>query len=89
MSLHRLGARLTRLEHAARRVVRVADVQEVVVRLLAEASTEVGLAPLSVQALCSAWGAFGHSDVSRSRCWYRTNTCASVLLYFAQRSASI
>ena len=20
------------------------------------------------------WGAFGHSDVSRSRCWYRTKT---------------
>ena len=60
MSLHRLGARLTRLEHDARRVVRVADVQEAVVRLMAEASTEIGLAPLSVQELCTACAQIFH-----------------------------
>ena len=36
-----------------------------------------------------AEGAFGHSDVSRSRCWYRTNTCSRVPLYLAQRSANM
>ena len=61
MSLHRLGARLTRLEHDARHVVRVADVQEVVVRLLAEASTEIGLAPSRVQELCTACAQIFHS----------------------------
>jgi hypothetical protein len=35
------------------------------------------------------WGAFGHSDVSRSRCRYRINTWSSVPLYLAQRSANI
>jgi len=34
-------------------------------------------------------GAFGHSDVSRSRCWYRRNTWSSVPLYLAQRSANM
>jgi DDE superfamily endonuclease len=34
-------------------------------------------------------GAFGHSNISRSRCWYRTNTCSRVPLYLAQRSANI
>ena len=53
MSLHRLGARLTRLEHDACRVLWVADVQGSFVQLMAEASTEVGLAPCSVQALCT------------------------------------
>ena len=54
MSLSRLGARLTRLEHGVRRVLWVADVQGSCVRLLAEASTEIGLTPLSVQELCTA-----------------------------------
>ena len=54
MSLPRLDARLTRLEHAARRVQWVADVRVSFVRLMAEASTEIGLAPSSVQELCSA-----------------------------------
>jgi hypothetical protein len=54
MSLHRLGARLTRLEHDARRVLWVADVQGSFVRLLAETSTEIGLAPRSVQELYTA-----------------------------------
>ena len=53
MSLPRLGARLTRLEHDAPRVLWVTDVQASVVRLLAEASTEIGLAPHSVQDLCT------------------------------------
>jgi hypothetical protein len=48
MSLPRLGARLTRLEHDAHRVLWVADVRVSLVRLMAEASTEVGLAPRSV-----------------------------------------
>ena len=60
MSLHRLGARLTRLEHDACRVVWVADVQEAVVRLLAEASTEIGLAPSRVQELCTACAQLFH-----------------------------
>jgi hypothetical protein len=34
-------------------------------------------------------GAFGHSDVSRIRCWYRINTWSSVPLYLAHRSANI
>jgi hypothetical protein len=54
MSLSRLGTRLTRLEHNARRVLWVADVQGSFVWLMAEASTEIGLAPRSVQALCTA-----------------------------------
>jgi hypothetical protein len=54
MSLHRLGARLTRLEHDARRVLWFADLQGSFVRLLAEASTVIGLAPSSVQELCTA-----------------------------------
>jgi hypothetical protein len=54
MSLSRLGARLTRLEHDARRLLWVADVQVSFVRLLAEASTEIGLVPLRVQELCTA-----------------------------------
>jgi hypothetical protein len=43
MTLHLLGARLTRLEHDARRVLWVADVQVSFVRLMAEASAEIGL----------------------------------------------
>ena len=54
MSPHRLGARLTRLEHDAHRVQWVADVRVSLVRLTAEASTEIGLAPRSVQELCTA-----------------------------------
>jgi hypothetical protein len=54
MSLHRLGARLTRLEHDARRVLWAADLRVSCVRLMAEARTEIGLAPSSVQELCSA-----------------------------------
>jgi hypothetical protein len=54
MSLPRLGARLTRLEHDAHRVQWVADVRVSLVRLMAEASTEIGLAPNSVQELCIA-----------------------------------
>jgi hypothetical protein len=54
MSLHRLGARLTRLEHDARRVLWTADFRASCVRLMAEASTEIGLAPSSVQELCIA-----------------------------------
>jgi hypothetical protein len=54
MSLQRLGARLTRLEHDARRVLWVADVRVSLVRLMAEASTEISLAPRSVQELCIA-----------------------------------
>jgi hypothetical protein len=53
MSLSRLGTRLTRLEHDAHRAQWVADVQVSLVRLMAEASTEVGLAPSRVQALCA------------------------------------
>lgn len=34
-------------------------------------------------------GAFGHSDVSRSRCWYWRKTWSSVPLYLAQRSANM
>jgi len=34
-------------------------------------------------------GAFGHSDASRNRCWYRINTWSSVPLYLAHRSANI
>src|SRR4029450_4392306 len=34
-------------------------------------------------------GAFGHSDASRSRCWYRRNTLSRVPLYLAHRSANI
>jgi hypothetical protein len=54
MSPHRLGARLTRLEHDAQRVLWVADVRVSLVRLMAEASTEIGLASISVQELCTA-----------------------------------
>jgi hypothetical protein len=54
MSLHRLGARLTRLEHDARRVLWIADLHGSCVRLMAEASTETGLAPRSIQELCTA-----------------------------------
>jgi hypothetical protein len=54
MSLSRLGARLTRLEHDARRVLWTADFRASCVRLMAEASTELGLAPSSIQELCSA-----------------------------------
>jgi hypothetical protein len=61
MSLHRLGARLTRLEHDARRVLWVADLQGSFVRLLAEASTAIGLAPLSVQELCTTCAQIFHS----------------------------
>jgi hypothetical protein len=53
MSPHRLGTRLTRLEPDAHRVLWVADVQVSLVRLMAEASTEIGLAPSRVQALCA------------------------------------
>ena len=53
MSLHRLGARLTRLEHDTHRVLWVADVRVSLVRLMAEASTEIGLAPSRVQGLCA------------------------------------
>jgi len=53
MSLHRLGARLTRLEHNARRVLWTADFRASCVRLMAEASNEIGLAPSSVQELCA------------------------------------
>ena len=52
MSLHRLGARLTRLEHDAHRVLWTADFRASCVRLMAEGSTEIGLAPSSVQELC-------------------------------------
>ena len=34
-------------------------------------------------------GAFGHSDASLSRCWYRINTLSRVPLYLAHRSANI
>ena len=54
MSLHRLGARLTRLEHNARRVLWTADFRVSCVRLMAEASTEIGLAPCRAQELCTA-----------------------------------
>src|SRR4030095_413797 len=37
----------------------------------------------------STEGAFGHSDASRSRCWYRRNTLSRVPLYLAHRSANI
>jgi len=53
MSLPRLGARLTRLAHDAPRVLWVADVQASAVRLLAEGSTAIGVAPRSVQELCT------------------------------------
>ena len=53
MSPHRLGARLTRLEHDAHRVQWVADVRVSLVRLMAEASTEIGLVPRSAQELCA------------------------------------
>jgi general secretion pathway protein A len=36
-----------------------------------------------------ARGAFGHSNASRSRCWYRINTLSRVPLYLAHRSANI
>jgi hypothetical protein len=54
MSLSRLGTRLTRLEHDASRLLWTADFQASCVRLMAEASTEVGLAPHRVQELCTA-----------------------------------
>src|SRR5262245_58666300 len=54
MSLQRLGARLTRLEHDARRVLWTAAFRASCVRLMAEASNEIGLAPSSVQELCGA-----------------------------------
>ena len=44
--------RLTRLEHDARRVLWAADFRVSCVRLMA--STEIGLAPRSVQELCAA-----------------------------------
>ena len=55
MTLHRLGARLTRLEHDARRVLWVRDFHQSFLRLLAEAGMEIGLAPRSVQELCTVW----------------------------------
>ena len=54
MSLQRLGTRLTRLEHDVHRVQWGADVRVSLVRLMAEASTEMGLLPRSVQELCTA-----------------------------------
>jgi hypothetical protein len=54
MSLSRLGTRLTRLEHDASRLLWTADFQASCVRLLAAASTEIGLAPRRVQELCTA-----------------------------------
>jgi hypothetical protein len=37
-------------------------------------STVVYLSPTVAGKTHDKKGAFGHSDVSRSRCWYRTNT---------------
>src|SRR4030095_11311169 len=54
VTLPRLGARLTRLEHDARRVLWTADFRASCVRLMAEASTEIGLGPSSGQELCIA-----------------------------------
>ena len=54
MSLSQLGARLTRLEHDARRVLWTADFRASCVRLMAEASTEIGWAPSSVKELYTA-----------------------------------
>ena len=53
MSLHRFGARLTRLEHNAHRALWLRDYHQSFLRLLAEAGTEIGLAPRSVQELCA------------------------------------
>ena len=61
MSLHHLGARLTRLEHNAHRVLWIADVRVSFVRLMAEASTEVGLALSSIQELCTTCEQIFHS----------------------------
>ena len=47
------------------------------------------IAPPTPEAERRQLGAFGHSDISLSRCWYRTNTCSRVPLYLAQRSANL
>jgi hypothetical protein len=53
------------LEASRRRLWRMS----IVVSTTAHRSTAPG-----VMGYCGLRGAFGHSDISRSRCWYRPNT---------------
>ena len=78
MSLHRLGARLTRLEHDARRVLWTADFRASCVRLMAEASTAIGLAPSIVLELCMGAANAGAEPApkpERNGCWRQSAAC--------------